>query len=96
MEFVEQEVEEDCSEEETPGKTQVIFVDISRNMMDISMDIHHGNSSINAHLGWYDHQGVDGQSWSKILRYPTPQMGELHTKIKVTIGFTVQRFTHPR
>ena len=96
MEFVEQEVEEDCSEEETPGKTQGIFVDFSRNMMDVSMDIHHGNSSITAHLGWYDHQGVDGQSYSKILRYPTPQMGELHIKIKVTIGLTVQSFTHPR
>ena len=62
MEFVEQEVEEDCSKEETPGKTQGIFVDISRNMMDISMDIHHGNSSINAHPHGNDHQGVDGQS----------------------------------
>ena len=85
MEFVEQQVDEDGPKEETPGKTQGIFVDISRNMMDISMDIHHGNSSINAHLGWYDHQGVDGQSWSKILRYPTPQMGALHIEGKVLL-----------
>ena len=62
MEFVEQQVDEDCSEEETPGKTQGIFVDISRNMMDISMDIHHINSSVNAHPHGNDHQGVDGQS----------------------------------